>query len=64
MTLRGCDFGGPGGEPKPTDRLEWVERLGQHLKNKFGIKEARQGFMVGQKSLRWSDQGQATPSGN
>ena len=49
---------------EPTDRLEWVERFGQRLKNKFDIKEARQGFMVGQKLLRWSDQGQATPSGN
>ena len=49
---------------EPTDRLKSVKHFGQRLKNKFDIKEARQGFMVGQKLLRWSDQGQATPSGN
>ncbi len=48
----------------PTDRLEWMEQFGQRMKNKFDIKDAGQGFMVGQKWMRWNDQDQATPSGN
>jgi hypothetical protein len=49
---------------EPTNRLEWVEAFGQSLKSKFDIREARQGFMVGPKWLRWSDQGQATQRAN
>ena len=36
-------------------RLDWVEHHGAKMKELFGIREAKGGFVVGQKWVRWSD---------
>jgi len=36
-------------------RLDWVEHHGARMKELFGIREAKGGFVVGQKWVRWSD---------
>ena len=36
-------------------RHDWVERHGAKMKELFGIREAKGGFVVGQKWVRWSD---------
>jgi hypothetical protein len=39
----------------PGDRFQWLDRFGERLKRSFDIREAREGFMVGQKWIKWSD---------
>jgi hypothetical protein len=40
---------------QPKTRVDWVEQHGARMKELFGIREAKGGFVVGQKWVRWSD---------
>ncbi len=39
----------------PDVRVEWVDLHGDQFKERFGIREAKDGFIVGEKWMRWSD---------
>ncbi|GAC1450089.1 MAG: hypothetical protein NVSMB9_34310 [Isosphaeraceae bacterium] len=37
------------------DRIPWLDRFGERLKKTFALREAEEGFKVGNKWVRWSD---------
>jgi hypothetical protein len=43
------------------NRTEWLKHHAQRLKDSFDLREARGGFMVGQKWIRWSEPAPTTP---
>jgi hypothetical protein len=43
-------------------RVNWLERHGEKMKELHGLREAKGGFMVGQKWVRWSDETAPVPS--